>query len=304
MDGFLFFGLLFGLTAAVALISDDDDNDSTDTDEGSGEGSGETTNEITDAADLLTYGEEDDVVSAGGGDDTVMAGGGNDTVSGGGGADVLFGEEGEDLLDGGVGEDIAYGGEGGDTLTGGGGDDFLFGDDGADLLQGEGGDDELTGGEGSDTLEGGEGDDFLYGGSFDRDLTPEEIQALKDGEDIADYAAQEGAGSADVLDGGAGNDSIVLDKGDTGTGGEDADFFDIYFDSETEGVITITDYVDGEDVIEINLSEDETEDDYEVVMADNGQDAEVVKDGEVVLVVVDAADTLTSTAQIQFFLPI
>ena len=89
-------------------------------------------------------------------------------------------------------------------FDGGDGDDELTLSDGANgrILNGYGGMDTLTGGEGADILNGGEGDDILKGGSTAN----------------IDYVAPPGSGQAgiravddDVLDGGAGEDTAVLD---------------------------------------------------------------------------------------------
>lgn len=102
-----------------------------------------------------------------------------------------------------------------DRVFGGEGDDRLYGGDGFDDLYGEEGDDSLFAGAGSDRLFGGEGDDTLKGGT---------------GEDL--------------LVGGEGDDRL--------TGGAGADTFAFTPD---HGDDTITDFADGEDLIDLSALE-------------------------------------------------
>ncbi|MDE0391731.1 MAG: calcium-binding protein [Rhodospirillales bacterium] len=102
-----------------------------------------------------------------------------------------------------------------DRVFGGEGDDTLKGGDDPDDLYGEEGDDSLFGGEGADRLFGGEGNDTLDGGA---------------GEDL--------------LVGGEGNDTL--------TGGAGADTFVFTPD---HGDDTITDFSDGEDLIDLSSLE-------------------------------------------------
>jgi Ca2+-binding RTX toxin-like protein len=125
-----------------------------------------------------------------------------ETVTGGAGADTinastlsssvrLNGGGGADALTGGAGSDTLDGGEGADTLVGGEGDDSLIGGSGNDDLDGGSGDDTLVAGAGSDWLKGGDGNDVfdLISGSN------------------SDY-------STDTVDGGAGNDRFLINRGD------------------------------------------------------------------------------------------
>ena len=98
-----------------------------------------------------------------------------------------------------------------DNLKGGAGDDTLDGGVGNDKLDGKAGDDSLDGGAGDDTLKGGAGDDTLDGGAGD-----------------------------DTLDGGAGNDTM--------SGGAGHDTFEF---AAGHGNDTITDFTDGEDLIDL-----------------------------------------------------
>lgn len=122
---------------------------------------------------------------------------------------------------GGAGDDILRGAAAEDLLVGGGGQDTLRGRHGDDSLSGNGGNDRLVGGAGEDLLLGGRGRDVLFGGNQD-----------------------------DILNGQAGNDWLNGGRGDdilTGAIGADVFAF-----NRNAGDDTITDFVDGDD--RINLS--------------------------------------------------
>jgi Ca2+-binding RTX toxin-like protein len=151
------------------------------------------------------FGNNNDIILAGDGDDIVLAGFGDDQV---------FGNAGNDIIDAQDGNDLIYGGQGNDTASGGGGDDRMFGDKGNDVLIAGTGDDEvscgegndyITGNEGNDELNGNEGDDTVYGGQ---------------GNDVV-----RGGAGKDLVFGDKGNDTLILDPGDTVTGGEGDDLF-------------------------------------------------------------------------------
>ena len=133
----------------------------------------------------------------------------------------LRGTEGNDWIEGLGGGDNLYGGEGNDHIAGGKGRDYIVGGEGDDTLEGGTGNDRIEGGTGHDTLEGGDEGDLLYGG---------------EGDDRID-----GGTGDDQLDGGIGNDTL--------TGGEGYDFF---VKALGEGDDTITDYTDGQDLIDLS----------------------------------------------------
>ncbi len=92
---------------------------------------------------------------SGAGDDTMYGndvgnglwgGGGDDTLKGAGGNDVLYGESGHDYL---------YGGDGNDTLYGGLDGDYAYGEAGNDVIVFTAGNyfDDVSGGDGTDTLD-------------------------------------------------------------------------------------------------------------------------------------------------------
>ncbi|KQW82611.1 beta strand repeat-containing protein [Brevundimonas sp. Root1279] len=154
------------------------------------------TNGNTATVTVTIVGEDSpgDSVQGDSGDNTLTAGDGEDTLVGGGGNDALDGGDGEDTADysgstggvhirlnGGFGSD----GEGGtDTLTN---IENLIGSANNDILIGAAGGNLLSGGAGSDVLIGLDGDDLLVGG----------------------------AGAANQLQGGQGDDTYFVEANDT-----------------------------------------------------------------------------------------
>jgi Ca2+-binding RTX toxin-like protein len=116
----------------------------------------------------------------------------------GDGADRVDAQGGDDVLDGAGGDDLLVGGAGDDSLLGGDGQDRLDGGAGRNRLEGGAGDDELRSSSGLDLLLGGDGQDTLI------------------------------AAAGDTLDGGAGDDLLVvthLYSSPTLRGGAGADLF-------------------------------------------------------------------------------
>lgn len=153
-------------------------------------------------------------------DNTLTSGTGKDRLEGHDGDDILNGQGGNDRLYGGDDADRLYGGSGKDKLFGGTGNDKLFGQNGADTLNGGGGNDKLVGGGGNDTLNGSGGNDQLIGGGGDDDLF--------------------GGNGADKLRADAGNDTLSGGNG-----------HDIFIFGGTDDTNTISDFQDGNDIIEI-----------------------------------------------------
>ncbi|WP_290640120.1 calcium-binding protein [Aquabacterium sp.] len=95
------------------------------------------------------------------------------TLYGYGGDDTLYGYDGNDTLDGGDGEDVLYGGTGRDLLRGGAGNDYLDGGAGIDTMVGGAGNDtyvvNLTSDVVTEGVNGGT-DTVLYGVEGDVDL--------------------------------------------------------------------------------------------------------------------------------------
>jgi hypothetical protein len=178
--------------------------------------------------DLIDGRAGDDRINAGAGDDVVWAGSGNDALFGGAGDDSLQGQDGEDLLDGGFGDDTLSGQSGDDALAGGAGDDTLLGGAGDDSLDGGEGDDWLAGGEGGDRLAGDAGSDTLDGNAGDDWLSGLDGQV--------DDNAQ------DFLNGGVGNDTMILGSGDHAHGDAGEDDFVIQDWLTEGGVAHVSDY--------------------------------------------------------------
>lgn len=196
-----------------------------------------------DGDDLLTGGAGDDVLVGGDGNDTqsggegadrllgrdsddrLSGGAGDDVVDGGDGRDSLTGDAGNDRLTGGEGEDVASGGAGNDVLNGGSGTDVLLGDTGNDTLLGSSGADSLDGGEEHDTLLGGAGRDLLSGGPGDDVLIggtgTDTVRADTEDDLIVLRAGDVAAGENELIDGGAGQDTLIL-NGFSSTDSRDA----------------------------------------------------------------------------------
>lgn len=201
------------------------------------------------------------VMSDGCGDDTLIGGGGNDEFSGvEGGLDHVQGRGGDDVITFGKFANAGStfnGGDGQDTLRAGGDavlciidlaarvltingeaagrigeienavgsgrNDRLFGNALDNDLRGGGAQDRILGNDGDDRLHGDTGNDKLFGGAG------------------ADWLL--GGDGLDRLDGGAGNDRL-----DGGAGS------DIFVFARGGGVDTVTDFVDGEDILDLRTS--------------------------------------------------
>jgi hypothetical protein len=152
--------------------------------------SGQKTIDGTPGADVIIGGAAGETINGRGGNDLICAGRGNDKVSGGSGNDKIRGEAGNDKLTGDSGADLLLGSGGADDLRAGAGNDRAAGGDGTDRIDGGAGDDVLD-----DEKLGGAGQDRILGGA---------------GQDRIRTAG----GAADVIDCGAGRDSLVRDADD------------------------------------------------------------------------------------------
>lgn len=193
---------------------------------------------------------------------------GPDLLSGEGADDTLYGSFGLDVLLGSDDDDYMHGGADADLMSGGDGDDSLHGGHGNDILMGDGGE---------DTLRGADGDDTLIGADvLSRDLEMEDFTeegALADLE-ISEPAVEE----ADVLNGGYGDDYLLLGEGDIGIGGRGDDVFEIgYWVEDNAPVIEDFNVID--DVISIIIPED---DDSPVIEVDIIEPGDMNDDGEIV----------------------
>lgn len=219
-----------------------------------------------DGDDIVNGNAGDDWLSGDAGDDTLNGGSGSDTLNGGTDRDILDGGAGDDILSGGAWGDVLFGGDGDDTMNGDGGQDLLQGADGDDTLNGDDGDDILIGGDGTDTLNGGAGDDELQGADiYSLDLTLDDLVVLRENNDLLDLGREvlldlsSDDSGADVLNGGEGDDFILLGEDDVATGGAGQDSFLAYeYPADSTGQSTITDYTDGEDQLILIYPELET----------------------------------------------
>ncbi len=240
--------------------------------------------------DILYGGEDGDTLEGGEGFDALYGGEGIDTLKGGEGIDFLYGGEHKDYLHGGAGNDYLYGEGGNDELYGGDGRDLLVGDEGGDRLEGGAGHDTLTGGEGADTFvfSAGDGHDRITDFSNGEDTIDlsaftgitefSDLHIRQAGNDVRIDLSEYGGGTvtlenftlsdldetdftfyrdeytgtdgADTLTGEAGDDTITgLGGDDTLTGGAGADTF--VFEAG-HGSDTVTDFTDGEDLIDLS----------------------------------------------------
>ncbi|MGX5800447.1 Ig-like domain-containing protein [Bradyrhizobium sp. Arg314] len=184
-----------------------------------------------------------DLIFGYGGEDTIDGGAGNDIIWGQAGDDVLHGGEGDDLLRGGPGNNQLFGDAGNDVLYGGSGTDAFDGGDGWDAVSYEaskqgvdidlsleiqrGGDaegdtfvgiEEIRGSSFNDTLNGDRYLNKLVGGAGNDILISAPVRAnlnfdgsiIYDPEHSNPDVLNRFFGGQDILDGGTGFDSYIL----------------------------------------------------------------------------------------------
>lgn len=267
----------------------------------------------TPGPDKIDAGAGDDSVDALAGQDDVLGGSGDDTLNGGADEDVMQGQAGFDELNGGGASDYLQGRGGDDTVSGNEGDDWIDGNDASDVVNGGLDDDTVIGGLGADSVTGGEGKDILVAGELLADpLSTEQLSALRSGQSLSDatgivlgervFIADDGA--ADTLSGGADADYLIFGAGDTASGDAGSDTFAVLGNSSGNGLgeALITDYVPEEDALRILLDgPDESAAEPVVTVADDGPDAVISIDGQVLARVAGAAGTVSaSDVQLQF----
>ena len=221
--------------------------------------------------DVLRGGYKSNQLSGGGGNDRLSGRGGDDHLNGGAGADRLIGGAGVDMVsyrksDRGVTVDLGegtgkgghaegdvivqvenvVGSEYGDVLRGDDGVNWLSGGGGNDRLSGRGGDDWLVGGAGADRLIGDAGADTVsYAGSDQGVIVYLETGTGKRGHAESDVIIQVenvlGSNYGDVLGGDDGDNQL------SGGGGDDVFIFD-----SGHGADIITDFTDGDDLIDLS----------------------------------------------------
>lgn len=105
-------------------------------------------------------------------------------------------------------------------------------------------------------------------------------------------------GAADTLDGGAGDDTLILDRFDTATGGAGVDLFWLHHDATAGGgVADITDFQPGADFLRVSLNPAVGYGEalaVEVAPSTDGADAEVRVDGDLVAILRGAAEASAS----------
>ncbi len=236
----------------------------------------------------------------------VNGGDGDDTLTSGDGAAYLFGGDGEDLISAGEGVLAGFGGDGDDTLDatrsldsfldGGSGDDLLLGGDGDDQLFGgaheaaldtdRSDDDVLIGGAGDDAIFGGHGADVLSGGEGNDVINHLGHAMERGGAERHDFDWHID-GDQDRLDGGLGDDVLIMDRSDIATGGDGEDVFWIYSDAAAgDDFAEVMDFVPGQDFLRVSLDpeQDAKSLEYDVQPSDTGEDGVVTVNGEIVAV--------------------
>lgn len=210
--------------------------------------SGQDLQDGTDVSDLMLGGAGPDDLSGDSGHDLLVGQTGQDTLYGGAGDDLMLGGWGQDSLLGGDGSDIMMGGAMADSLFGGAGSDRLFGSSGADLLQGDAGNDYLVGLDVRDdvSIEDIAGNVVITNvaaletnlrGFFGSEMTASDVEQVHQNILNADPSDQ----AADTLLGGAGNDILEGDNGDSLAGGDGVDVFAVY-NEVGDDAVTVTDF--------------------------------------------------------------
>ena len=155
--------------------------------------------------------------------EALIAGAGNDVLRGGKGSDFLMAGDGADIMMGGACNDDLIAGEGDDMVYGDAGNDRIFADGGNDTIVGGSGADMAYGGEGDDTFIGtdGDGNDIFYGGAgtdtIDLSAITEALE-IRLGNAGTERGSVTGGGQMDVIwgfenaIGGAGDDKIVASE--------------------------------------------------------------------------------------------
>lgn len=251
---------------------------------------------------LVAGGNGDNDITLGDGAAYAFGGDGNDTITSGEGAAALFGAAGDDTLSltGSPQGAWADGGDGNDTILGSGGDDVLHGgahgagdedvqDD--DTVFGGGGDDHITGGYGADTLSGGDGDDMIdHLGRAEQEISAPHHEFVWHIDN-----------DSDALDGGAGNDTLIMDRADTATGGAGYDTFWVYSEDGAASAAEVNDFQTGQDFLRITLDPEIDHGDItlDVAPSDDGEDGIVTVNGETIAILRGAPDASDADVRVE-----
>ncbi|MGH1331879.1 MAG: calcium-binding protein [Paracoccaceae bacterium] len=226
------------------------------------------TEELTDENDIFIGNNLGESIVAGPGDDYVDSKGGDDRIFAGSGDDTVNAGDGNDRMLGGTGDDVIYGGAGQDLVRPGDGDDRVFLGSGNDFVQkSDEGDDFIRGGKGADFIDDRAGANTIFG---------------EEGADLLIAVDEDGAANAgaDTVHGGYGNDIIIADEGDVVTGGANEDQFFVEIGTANDNDPTlITDMNPAEDRVTLLFNENAVNAEVELLQADNGEDVNVLVDG-------------------------
>ena len=236
--------------------------------------------------------------SGGDGDglDDVDGTGEDDVIDGGEDGQRIFGNEGDDVLLAGEGDDQAFGGDGSDLILGEEGDDFLRGGDQSDLI---------LGGEGEDTLFGDLGADILVGADvIDEGPFVDRIRSegIVDAALLDNYTPSLEENEADELNGGFGEDLLLLGGNDIASGGGNSDAFAVGDWITPENPATITDFEPETETI-VFLYEGATPPDAFITETEDGA-ALALDDPDQPIVFLEGVDFLALTAANLAFEPI
>lgn len=203
--------------------------------------------------------------------------------------DLLLGTEGLDEMSGGEGSDILAGDEGADNLDGGAGDDLILGGADDDTLSGGEGDDVIDGGAGEDQLSGDEGDDLIIGSSsLDEEALIASFETAETTEDLVfQMDGQPDSDEGDTIDGGDGEDMIILGSLDNVTGGKDGDIFSGGWWIREDEPAVIEDYDPDEDALTYTF-QGETEPVITTNFDPDSGEATVYADGDEVIIIMNA----------------
>lgn len=224
------------------------------------------------------------------------------TIQGRGGDDMvdLTGPS-NDIILGGDGDDNVSPGDGDDEVFLGRGDDF-FGDIGGRNDPDYGGDDLVRGQAGNDTLISVGGQDTLFGDTGNDVINTNDFLPQFDGVQAR----------PDMGFGGLGDDQMLFDDGDTVSGGEGVDEFQLQVASTKATAVTITDFDPATEALQINISDGsnplftnqnsftEASEFADLSFVQNGTDTQIVLNGAQVLAILQNVDTASlSAANIQ-----
>lgn len=169
------------------------------------------------------------------------------------GLDRLEGSDSDDTLAGDEGNDLIYGGEGNDLIELGEGDNLYWSYPEREPEVYETysqGDDTVIGGSGFDVIHDIHGFNSLEGGAgYDNLLALDNLMFVSDTAPGRFQFDLDAIATPDQLFGGAGNDHLNGDMGDTMTGGEGEDLFWAYIYQDGADPVTITDYSSSDGLI-------------------------------------------------------